>query len=727
MVGSGVLDVFWFLDVYVESLRQPINGSNVTVFNNTADTSQVVSTKTIETGFIPRQTLPGYVQTASGFTVMENYSVFANYSTASSSSDIVLNQSRSLDFLLVFSCSPPASGTWFPLPYESCVNVSFTLDGSIDIQQFSNLGFDGVNATFASGSSNGEYYINNSNYFIVNNSRVMPADTSGTHNIRWHNLAGSTITVDNSVISGVGVDDASFPPKNRGVFIRDAKVNFLRTNITVGSANNNLRGLYLYETQYANVSWNQITISSPTDDTLLGGSAGIFVGNSSYYNTLSDNVILASGTNGPSGITLRESAHNTLLRNQINSSSTNSKALFFEIGNHHYVANNIIRVTGFNTDGILASSSSSHNIFVNNTVTTTARFDDGIHIISNSINNTVENNTILTTFDDSHALYVESSSNRILIKGNLLNTTGAGDTALYVNTITNLTVIGNTLSTTGGQSTLPFGAHGIYITASGQGYFENNAVSTRGESSYALFIYFSSPLTFVNNSFNSTAADAIVIQGSAPLMYNHSFINSTVSNRTILYFVGEENTIHENISYAGQIFVVNSNNVTLRNISILNAYNLNLVFTDNSTIDNSMIENASGRAIVLDYSQNNTITDSTLNGSSADVYLRETSDAFLVNTTYSPSEVSFYSDVTPSTPPGFLERGWYLDVLVNDSESLLPLSGATVSGFDGQSTPRFSATTDSNGAITSQSLPEFRQNSTAKVYFNNYVINTTKP
>lgn len=724
-VSSGSLNVFWYLDVFVRS-REGINNSNVSILNNTADSNLLVAfTKTNNAGYIPTQTLFGYIQTASALTVMENYTLQANFSYINSSRNIVLNSSRLEEFVLNFPCSPPSSGVWVPLPYELCSNVTFQINGSIDIRPLTSLEFFNVTMTISNGSTNGQFTINNSNTFVVNRSTLRGLITDGTRNYLWHNFQNSVIDVYNSVISEVGINDPTSPYLGRGIYIRSAYANFVNNTITVGNANNNNRGIYLIETSGANVTDNFITISSNTNDVLSGGASAIYIGNSSFYNRIERNRIISSGS-GTHGIVIEESIYNNLTSNEFNSSATGASVVFFEIGGHHVVANNTVRSTGFNTDGMLISSSSSNNRFENNTITTSARFNDGLHILSNSKNNIVKKNNITTTFDDSHALFVETSSNLITIEENLLNTTGAGGVGLYINGVSNSTVSANRIVTSGSASAIPFGAHGVYITASSNGLFTNNNISTAGTSSYSLYLYYTDNIQFVSNLFNSTNADAIVIQGNAPIMYNHTFINSSVNNRTILYIVNEQHAIYENISYAGQIFVVNSNNVTLRNITIIDAYNLNLLFTDNSSLYNMTITNASGRAIVADYAKNNTVYDSALNGKDNDVYVREQSDLFLVNTTYAENDVAFNSDTTPSYPPGYLKKGWRVDIRIVDTENNSGLSGVEIQSRDKDTVVQFLLSTNSSGNLATQQLSEFQQNHSGKLFKNNHTFNWSK-
>jgi hypothetical protein len=171
-----------------------------------------------------------------------------------------------------------------------------------------------------------------------------------------------------------------------------------------------------------------------------------------------------------------------------------------------------------------------------------------------------------------------------------------------------------------------------------------------------------------------------------------------------------------------------SNNILMDNVinsSATSIYGLYLNNSDNTTVinNNIQINNSNENAIYLGNSNNNAIQDSILNASyngTADIYIVSSGINNLTNVTFNKSDTTFEASST-----GKINVKWYMDVYVNDSNSL-PVESANVTSTNINNNLVNWSLTNSSGYISRLTLREYMQNFTNKYFDTNYTVNASK-
>jgi len=155
--------------------------------------------------------------------------------------------------------------------------------------------------------------------------------------------------------------------------------------------------------------------------------------------------------------------------------------------------------------------------------------------------------------------------------------------------------------------------------------FLNNSLSLSFYAEFAM--YKSSSNKIINNTFRSASVDGILIVQSTDITiqknnftndgifvydsFHNTVTNNTVNNKPFIYLEEESNKIINDS--AGQIILVNCNNITLCNQDINKTIvGIELFNCTNSTISNSHIHSNNYEAMYAVYSDNNTISNCTL-------------------------------------------------------------------------------------------------------------------
>ncbi len=357
----------------------------------------------------------------------------------------------------------------------------------------------------------------------------------------------------------------------------------IQTNSSVG----NKHAIYASGMIDSTIENNTLNIaddySSATNDIyLIGGSSNIIANNTIisgaysrgiwfYYsnsNNVSNNTIITSGSN--IAIWLYSSVTNT-------------------------ITNNAIIASGYNGYGIYLNVLSNSNIISNNTINTSGSNGYGIGF-DESRTNTILNNTIITTGMYGHGIYFHAS---------------------------NLSVISNNRITTSNTST-----YGVYLykslsySPSDSNTVSNNTIKTMGNGSYAIHLYSATNSTIVGNVMNTTNAYAIYFNATMDgSYYNHTIdTTNTEQGEPIYYYFANSSIVIENLTNVGQLYVANSTNITIRNVT-LDKDGIVLAMTTSSAIINSNISPSGSHGIYLySFSNSNTISNSNVSVHGASAY-----------------------------------------------------------------------------------------------------------
>jgi parallel beta-helix repeat protein len=194
-------------------------------------------------------------------------------------------------------------------------------------------------------------------------------------------------------------------------------------------------------------------------------------------------------------------------------------------------------------------------------------------------------------------------------------TVKGADTGIYLNYTDQCTISNNNVT---GNSA------GIYLSRSSENNVSNNIVSNNIEEGIRLSSSYSN--IFINNTFIN---DGFIVLFS----YQNTMINNRVNGKPLVYL---EDASDYMVEEAGQVILVNCNNVTVKNVNASHTcVGVQLFHTSNSRIINITANWNSQYGIFLGLgSNNNTLMNNTLNSNGQCIRLdSHSNDNFLINNT----------------------------------------------------------------------------------------------
>jgi len=399
------------------------------------------------------------------------------------------------------------------------------------------------------------------------------------------------VTADYVNISGFTVKGATAVDWIAGIYLDNAD----HCAITNNTCSNNNHGIHLYHSG-SNVIENNICN---------------FNNHSGILDWYSSNNILTNNTcnfNNLHGIDLFASESNTLSNNNCNSNNVYGTFLFYSDSNTLTNNNN-----SNNKYGIILRDSSNNTLTNNTMCNNSYNFDVDCVFIGCYINNIGTSNKV-----DGKPIYYLVNQNNVVIDA----ATNAGFVSV-VNSV-NVTVKDLTL-TNNGQGVLFVSTtssnivnvnasnneNGIYLARSSDNILRNN--------------------TMTNNKYN------FHVSGGCLVYYIHDIDTSNkIDGKPMYYLVDQNNVVINASTNAGYVGVVNSTNITVKDLALTNNYqgaffayttNLNveninasnnergisLFYSGNSILINNTCSNNDFDGINLFYSSNNTIENNTCN------------------------------------------------------------------------------------------------------------------
>ncbi len=327
---------------------------------------------------------------------------------------------------------------------------------------------------------------------------------------------------------------------------------------------------------------------------------------SSSNNTITGNSVSCEGAN----IRLSSSSNNTITGNNVSSNNGRGIRLYSSSNNNIITGNNV----SSNEEGIRLDDS------YNNTIKGNVFVNDGL-FVKNSYQNTVEENIVngkpLVYLEDVSDHRVEDAGQVILVNCNnitienldLSNTIGG--IALWKtenSKISNNTVCHNNR----------YG--GIRLSYSSNNSITGNNVCNNWDG--ILLYYSSNNNSITGNNVSNNRGDGILLSDSS----NNAITGNVFVNDGLSVYSSYQNTVEENtvnakplvyledvsdykVEDAGQVIIVNCNNITIENLDLSNTSGgVGLLKTRNSKISNNTVCNNNGGGIRLYYSSNNSIT-----------------------------------------------------------------------------------------------------------------------
>jgi len=165
--------------------------------------------------------------------------------------------------------------------------------------------------------------------------------------------------------------------------------------------------------------------------------------------------------------------------------------------------------------------------------------------------------------------------------------------------------------------------YGIYLNSSSNTPLTSNTVSNNTFT--GIYLDSSSNNTLTSNTFT---ADGLVVSDS----YNNTVDNNTVNGKPLVYF---EDTSNQTITDAGQVVLVNCDNITVANLNLSNAsVGVELWGTNSSEIRNNTVSNTIFGIGLMEFSSNNNnLTNNTANSNGIGIYLSSSWNSTLTNNT----------------------------------------------------------------------------------------------
>ncbi len=214
--------------------------------------------------------------------------------------------------------------------------------------------------------------------------------------------------------------------------------------------------------------------------------------------------------------------------------------------------------------------------------------------------------------DYSYAIYLDGGVSRFTIQNNSINTSCNYAYGIYTESATYGNVSDNIINTTYANG------NGIQMrTGSDNNVLINNVVQLSNKA-YGIHFDSSTNNTMKNNTITNPMAEGLFVDGETTYShYNHSIDTSnSVEGKPLKYYYNVNDTIIEDNSSWGQLFVTASNNVTIQNITLDAVDNIIIVSVTNSLLRNSSVSNSKAHSTMVILSSLNTLDNNTLSSTS---------------------------------------------------------------------------------------------------------------
>jgi len=350
--------------------------------------------------------------------------------------------------------------------------------------------------------------------------------------------------------------------------IRSTSGNPVDTVVHASNAND-----HVFSVTADSVNITGFTVKNATGD----GKAGIYLSNVQHCNISTNNV-----TNNYDGIYLYSSSNNTLTNNTA-CNNTNYGIALYSSGNNTLSGNSM---SGNQYDFRIWSDTSlfdwTQDIDTSNKV-------DGkpVYYLVDKANQVINSST--------NAGYVGVvNSTNITVKDLTLSNNGQGVLLCYTNNsrIENVNASNN--------------YDGIYLYCSSHNMLINNTACNN--TNYGIALYSSSNNTLSGNSMSGNQYNFDIGSFTSLVDCRQDIDTSnTVNGKPMYYLVDKANQVINSSTDAGYVAVVNSTNITVKDLILTNnGQGVLLCYTNNSTIENVTVSN-NKQGIYLCCSSNNTL------------------------------------------------------------------------------------------------------------------------
>ncbi|MEM3505164.1 MAG: NosD domain-containing protein [Archaeoglobaceae archaeon] len=500
------------------------------------------------------------------------------------------------------------------------IHLSSSSDNIVKNNSFTNCGLlvaHSYNNRVENNLVNGKplVYLENTSNQIISNAGQVILVNSNNITIRDLVISNASVGIELWNSSNVSIRDCTISGNYYfGIYLYNSSNNVIENSVI--SKNTDGGSIYLWDS--SNNSIENCTISNNYYGIYLWNSSNNVIKNCTIYDNYEDGISLKSSSYGNAienctisnnyyGIYLRASSNNVIKNCNIFDNSNDG--IYLESSLSNVIKDNKI---SDNDDGIYLRYS-SNNILENITVSGNKY---GIYFYY-SDNNIIKNCTIFGNNYD--GIYLKASDDN-LIENNIISGNKGNGIQLqaFNNHIKNCTISDNN-------------EDGIYLYYSTNNVIENNTIS--GNYFGISLFFFSNNNVIKNNNFTNC--------GLVVSYYSYNKVeNNFVNGKPLVYL---ENAFDKTINDAGQVILVNSNNITIRDLVISNAsVGIELLSSSNVSIRNSTITHNKHGAIFLGFSGNNLIENNTLSKNGYSIYFSSSSNNRIENNKISDSYYGIY-------------------------------------------------------------------------------------
>jgi len=438
---------------------------------------------------------------------------------------------------------------------------------------------------------------------VSNNSIGIGLDDSCYNTITGNTFLNDGLSVDDSYHNTIKGNTVNGMPlvyleDKTGIEVTDAGQVILVncTNITVENLDlsNTYVGVSLFKTEESVISnntvsnnWCGIALDYSSNNTIIGNNASSNEDGIRLWDSINNTITGNNASNNGCGICLWDSRNNIITGNNASNNWCYGICLFSACNNTF--TNNAVSNNDYG--GICLSYSGCNNNIIGNTFV-----NNGL-CVGDSYQNTVENNTVngkpLVYLVDTSDSEVTDAGQVILV--NCSNVTvenlDLSNTCVGIELCkTNDSIISNNTVSNNNM-------YGIILWDSGNSTLTGNNVSNNGEGGIYL----------INSCSNNNIIDNTFVNNG---LFSWLFLSNTVKGNTVngKPLVYLEDTSDTEVTDAGQVILVNCNNITVENLDLSNTcVGIGLYKTHDSIISNNTVSN-NMRGIHLIDSCNSIIT-----------------------------------------------------------------------------------------------------------------------
>ena len=243
-----------------------------------------------------------------------------------------------------------------------------------------------------------------------------------------------------------------------------------------------------------------------------------------------------------------------------------------------------------------------------------AYYQSGIKLASSNNNQFTNNRISVSGSYYSYGLQIDSSSNNVITGNNIFIYHSYG---ISLSTSDNNTLTDNTVS----LSTSAY--YGFYTYYSFNNiYTDNRVIGTGSNFNRGFYFVLASNSTLTGNAINTSGQAIYVEPTSGPLYYDHHIDTSnTKFGKPIYYYFSNASITISDLHDIGQLYVANSTNIAITNITSRND-GITLALTTDSTIMNSNVSTIgqSNYGIAIYFGYNNTVSNNNFSTSNINSY-----------------------------------------------------------------------------------------------------------